>query len=116
MKKKKKARDNTDFYVVVAIAVIAVIGMFFFSSSEKVQKVTRIYEPQTTVEVYEDFTGEPMAKNIVGRAFRLDECLQDCQYKICKKNCGIEEGVNADCFRSCIDECNGKCIKVYGWN
>jgi len=110
----KIKKEKLDFYVVIAI--LAVIVLLFLSNNQKKKQPT--YMMKVSGRAVEPLAGENIIeeKNIIGKAIKLDECLQDCQYMICKKNCIMEDlTIEPGCFRDCIDECNNKCLKVYKW-
>ncbi len=111
MTKKEKSK----FYIVVIVAIAAIIVLSFVSNNQKkepayMMKVSgRTAEPLSEERIIEE-------KNIMDKAIKLDDCLQDCQYMVCKKNCVREDlTIEPECFRDCIDECNNKCLKVYKW-
>jgi len=111
MVKKKKKKEKPDTYVLVIIAVLAVFAVGIMATKQTIKYTFPVYKTETTTE-----RGEIEEKNVAGRAFKLDECMQDCQQEVCKKNCAMEDGtLEPSCFRNCLDECNNKCLKVYKW-
>lgn len=118
-----KKKPNKDIYIVVAVAIIAIIIMIFISMPKNVtfskeENVTRAGSAVMTNEQPQETAQEQTIeeKNIAGRAFKLDECLDDCKEEVCRTNCVNNDGsLQPECFRNCIDECNNKCLKVYKW-
>lgn len=101
-------------YAVVFI-IMSMIVILFISNTQPTGQVVLEYEEKVLTETLEPIE-EVKEENIIGKAVRLDECLQDCQYKICKKNCAENDGtLEPECFRKCLDECNNKCLKAYSW-
>lgn len=114
-------KEKIDFYIVAIVAIIAIFALVFISATQKRQAIP-VYKTEVStgtpgiITEEEKIGGTIEEKNIVGKAFRLDDCLQECQYKLCRKNCAKwNNTLEPHCFRNCLDECNNKCLKVYRW-
>jgi len=114
MAKRKKEKEKKSVYIVTIVAAVAIVFLLsIFNSPETKQGPMmgisgRVVEPLDKSNVIEK-------KDAPETLAKLDECLQYCQYDICKKNCELGESVQPECFRVCVDECNNKCLEIYGW-
>ncbi len=111
MAKKQKERLSVyPFVLIVALLIIVLVYIYNPQNTEK-QSITEV-----TGMVVKNLEEENVVeeKNIAGSVVKLDECLQDCQYKVCKEKCGLGNIIESECFRRCLDECNNKCLEVYG--
>ena len=84
-----KKNEKTGFYAVVVVAIAAIVALVFISTTQKTEQTVLLSEVSTEtlepIALIEESVEEE--QNIGGMTIKLDECLQDCQYKICKKNC-----------------------------
>lgn len=115
---KKKKKEKPHFHISITVIIIIILFLVLFATMLKSGYRLEISkETQETIATEREIGKSPAEEqNIAGRAIKLDGCLQDCQYKVCNKNCGKDDGsLESKCFRDCLDECNSKCLKVYGW-